>query len=261
MRSDAFETFSARLAEGVRAHPDMIGLVLLGSAADSAAHRRDEWSDHDFFAITRPGRGGVLRPDLSWLPERHRVVLTAREGEIGFAAVYDDGHVLEFALSDAAELAGAVAGDASVVVDDEGGTVAALITASQERAAAMDAFDPANDARLVLVKILVGVGRARRGETLVAGSLVRQWAVQHLVSAIRGRFPERSTSSRDEIDAARRFETDFPVEASRIASALAAPVETAAREVFAATRDILEPGWADFPADAADVVARRLGWS
>lgn len=261
MRSGAFEAFSARLAAGVRAHPDMAGLVLLGSAADSAAHRRDEWSDHDFFAITRSGRGRAVRPDLSWLPEDHRVVLAAREGEIGFAVVYDDGHVLEFAVSDAVELSGAVAGDATVVFDDGDGTVGSFVASAQERAAAADVFDPANDVRLVLVKLLVGVGRARRGEMLVAGSLVRQWAVQHLVRAIRGRFPERSTSSRDEIDPARRFETDFPAEASRIASALAAPVETAAREVFAATRDILEPGWADFPAHAADVVARRLGWS
>ncbi len=260
MHPDAFEAFSARLADGVRAHPDIIGLALLGSAADTGAHRRDEWSDHDFFAITRPGRGRVVRPDLSWLPDQDRLVLTAREGEIGFAAVYDDGHVLEFAFSDAAELTGALAGDATVVVDDAAATTHALIAASRERAAAADAFDPAEDARLVLVKLLVGVGRARRGEVLVAGELVRQWAVKHLVRAIRGRFSERSTSSRDEIDPIRRFEADFPREATRIAEALAAPVEESARAVFAATRDILEPGWPEFPSHAADAVARRLGW-
>ena len=53
-----------------------------------------------------------MRPDLWWLPDRERLVLTAREGEIGFVAVYDDGHVFEFAFSEVEELAGAVAGDA-----------------------------------------------------------------------------------------------------------------------------------------------------
>lgn len=254
-----FDAFSARLADGVRTHPDLVGLALLGSAADSAAHRRDEWSDHDFFAITRAGTGARVRPDLSWLPDQERLVLTAREGEIGFAAIYADGHVLEFAFSDIAELDGAVAGDALVVVDEEGAT-AALIEASRVRAQAADAFDPANDARLVLVKLLIGVGRARRGETLVAGSFVRQWAVQHLVRAIRGRFAERSTASRDAIDPVRRFESDFPEEAARIADAIAAPVEDAARSLFFTMREQLEPGWDQFPSRAADAVARRLGW-
>lgn len=223
--------------------------------------RRDEWSDHDFFAVIEPQRGAEIRPDLSWLPDRHRIVLTAREGEIGFVALYDDGHVMEFALSEADELAGAVAGEATVVVDDAAGTTAALIEAARRRASAADAFDPANDTRLVLVKLLIGVGRARRGEVLVAGSFVRQWAVQHLVRALRGRFAERSTAQRDAIDPLRRFELDFATESDLIADAVARPVEDAARRLFGLTRTWLEPGWAAFPTRAAEAVERRLGWS
>ncbi|MDE0546130.1 hypothetical protein [Microbacterium sp. C7(2022)] len=257
---ERFDALSAGLASGVRAHEGLIGLALLGSASDEAAHRRDEWSDHDFFALIAEGRGSGIRPDLSWLPDQDRLVLTAREGEIGFAAVYDDGHVFEFAFSEAGELSGALAGDATVVVDDSDATTAALIAESRARAEAADAFDPANDVRLVLVKLLIGVGRVRRGEVLNGGFFVRQWAVQLLVRAIRGRFAAASTSLRDTIDPVRRFEQDFPEWGAAIASALDQGVEQAARDVFALTREILEPGWDEFPTAAADAVAQRLGW-
>jgi hypothetical protein len=39
--------------------------VLLGSASDEAAARRDEWSDHDFFALIASGRGPEVRPNFS----------------------------------------------------------------------------------------------------------------------------------------------------------------------------------------------------
>lgn len=258
---DRFDELSAGLAAGVEGHEGLVGLVLLGSASDDAVSRRDEWSDHDFFAVIADGRGDEIRPDLSWLPDRDRIVLEAREGEIGFVAMYDDGHVMEFALSEARELSGALAGDATVLVDDGARTTARLIAAARGRAAAADGFDPANDARLVLVKLLIGVGRARRGEALVAGSFVRQWAVQHLVRALRGRFPERSTRHRDAIDPLRRFELDFPWESAQIADAVARPVEDAALALFTLTRSLLEPQWPEFPTCAADTVARRLHWA
>ena len=260
MSLERFAALSAGLADGVRSRDGLVGLVLLGSASDEASARRDEWSDHDFFAIIEPGRGAQIRPDLSWLPDQDRLVLTAREGEIGFVAVYDDGHVFEFAFSEIDELAGAVAGDASVVLDDADGSLAELIERARSRAAASDQFDAVNDTRLVLVKLLIGTGRVRRGEVLGGGEFVRQWAVKHLVRALRGRFADRSTTLRDTIDPTRRFERDFPEWGERIAAILSQPPEPAARELFAFTREVLEPGWSEFPSRAADAVAERLGW-
>ena len=256
---ERYEHLSRGLADGVRLWDGLSGLVLLGSASDEARHRRDEWSDHDFFAVVEAGRGPQIRPDLDWLPDQDRLVLTAREGEIGFVAVYDDGHVFEFAFADAEELAGAVVGDATVVVDDAAGTTAALIERGRVRAASADRFDPGNDARLVLVKLLIGVGRVRRGEVVNGGAFIRQWSVQHLVRVIRGRFPDSSTSLRDTIDPLRRFEQDFPGWAERIADAVARPPEAAARAIFEMLAE-LRKGWPEFPTRAADAVAGRLGW-
>ncbi|WP_404475165.1 hypothetical protein [Microbacterium aerolatum] len=259
IRSERYEARSRGLADGVRARDDLIGLVLLGSASDDARLRRDEWSDHDFFALTADGRGAEVRPDVSWLPDQERIVLTAREGEIGFVTVYDDGHVLEFAMADAAELGGALAAEATVVVDDAAGTTATLIENAQARANAADAFDPANDARLVLVKLLIGVGRVRRGERLNGGAFIRQWAVNHLIRTIRGRHDGESTSLRDVNDPVRRFERDFPEWGESIAAALARPEEEAAQALYALLLR-LEPGWVEFPTPAAQAVATRLGW-
>ncbi|GAA1961723.1 hypothetical protein [Microbacterium deminutum] len=256
-----FAALSAGLADGVLRRDGLIGLVLLGSASNAGAVRRDEWSDHDFFALIAAGRGSEVRPDLSWLPDQDRIVLTAREGEIGFVAVYDDGHVFEFAFSEAGELEGSLAGDATVVVDDEDETTAMLIAQARARAAGADRFDPENDTKLMFVKLLIGVGRARRGEILNAGQFIRSWAVLCLVRAIRGRFVDRSTTLRDTIDPLRRFEQDFPEWGVRIALALEGSVEDAARSLFDLSREILEPGWTAFPTRAAGAVAARLGWS
>lgn len=257
-RSAEFARRSAALADVARSHPGVAGLVLLGSSSDAAAARRDEWSDHDFFLIARPGSEGALRDVRAWLPDPERLVLVAREGAIGFAAVYDDGHVFEFAAATAEELGGALAtGDVGIPVDD--GTAAALVAGAQSRAAALPAADAVNEAQLVLVKLLIGVGRARRGETLIAGQFVHAWAVTHFARAVRERLPVEG-SVRDAIDPVRRFERDYPSLGAALSRVLGAPVEAAAKGLFDLLRSALEPGWDDFPTRAADVVAARLGW-
>jgi hypothetical protein len=250
-----FETRTAALERSAREHPGIAGLVLVGSASGLA--RRDEWSDHDFFMIAEPGREEEVRDVAGWLPEPDRVALIAREGAIGFAVVYDDGHVFEFAASTASELDGALVNEHRIAYDE--GPVATLVAESLARAAALPPFDAANDARLVLVKLLIGVGRARRGERVNAAGFLRGWAVNHLVRAVRARIPLESSVG-DSIDPTRRFERDYPDLGGRIADALDLPAEACARELFDILRGTLEPGWDDFPTRAADAVAARLGW-
>ena len=258
--SDDFERLSAALTAAVREHPALVGLALLGSGSHDAASRRDEWSDHDFFAIAGPGAAAVARRDLAWLPQQENLVLTAREGEIGFVAVYDDGHVLEFAVAEPAELAGALAEEATVTVDDGVGSVARLIAESQARAAGLPATDALNDTRLVLVKLLIGTGRLRRGETINGGQFIRQWAVKHLVLALRARTELVEGAEPAGIEPTRRLEVALPEIAADIEAAISQPAERASQSLFELTRRVLEPGWNEFPTAAADAIARRLGW-
>ncbi|WP_294181954.1 hypothetical protein [uncultured Schumannella sp.] len=233
-----FDEWTDALHAALRAREGAAGLVLLGSTV--AAHRRDEWSDHDFFALAAPGRGAELRAVEEWLPFPERCVLVAREGEIGFAAVYDDGHVAEFAAATADELAGAlVTGDSAIAFDD--GPAAGLVAAARARVEAVT-IDPVNEARLVLVKLLIGVGRARRGERLAAGHFVRSWALECFVRVVRARIPV-ADSVRDAIDPVRRFERDYPELAAQLDEVLAAPVEEAGRGLFELFRETLDvPG-------------------
>jgi len=258
-----FDARSEQLRAAVDGHPRLTGLVLLGSAAEEARPRRDEWSDHDFFAIIADGSGALLRPDLSWLPGQASLAATAREGEIGFVALYDDGHVFEFALAELGELDSAVAEEATVVSDADG-RLTALVDAARTRAQTRGRHDAAGEATLVFVKLLIGVGRAHRGEVLAAGEFVRTWAVQCLVRAVRARAAEAAGVAAGDaappIDPVRRFERDHPVVAGRIAHALERPVADAARELYDIARQTLEPGWEQFPTRAADAVALRLGW-
>lgn len=258
--ADGYDRLTEQLTQAVIARDGIAGLVLLGSASSAGRHRRDEWSDHDFFAVAEAGRGGEARQSVDWLPDPHRLVLLIRETDIGFVALYDDGHVLEFALAEPSELAGILAGDATVAVDDADATTSRLIAGGHDQALAADRFDPERDTGLVLVKLLIGVGRVRRGEVLNGGQFIRIWAVNHLLRAIRGRFSENTTGSRDIIDPTRRFERDYPAWADRIVLALDQRPELAAHRLFTLTREILEPGWDAFPARAADAVAHRLGW-
>lgn len=258
--SAGFQRLTDALASAVSDHTALSGLVFLGSSSDDAAARRDEWSDHDFFALAAPGAGAATRHDLEWLPDRERLVLTAREGEIGFVAVYDDGHVLEFAVAEPGELAGALAEEATVTVDDDEGSTARLIAQAQARAASLPAGDALNDTRLVLVKLLIGTGRLRRGETINGGQFIRQWAVKHLVLALRARARQVSGAGGAGVEPTRRFDAEFAEIAASIEAAIAQPAERAAKSLFELTRRELEPGWDEFPAEAADAVARRLGW-
>lgn len=257
--SARFDRRSEQLRTAALSHPELTGLVLLGSAAEAGRHRRDEWSDHDFFALAAPGRGAHARRDLSWLPGRAELAATAREGEIGFVAVYDDGHVFEFALAEAGELSSALVEEATVVLDADG-SLAELVADATARAASASPADAVNETTLVFVKLLIGVGRARRGEVLTAGQFVRTWAVQCLVRALRSRAVAGDPSPAA-VDPMRRFESDHPQWAAQIADAVAQPVEDAARALYDLVRAGLEPGWAQFPSRAADAVAGRLGWS
>lgn len=256
-RPEEFDRRSAALADAARTH-GFAGLVLLGSASPAAAHRRDEWSDHDFFMLAAPGDEERVRDVAAWLPDPERLVLVAREGDIGFAAVYDDGHVFEFAAATPDELGGALATEDVGILVDSGG-VAELMAGAQARVESAPAPDAANEARLVLVKLLIGVGRARRGESLVAGQFVHAWAVNSFARAVRARIPVDG-SVRDAIDPVRRFERDYPELGAALREALGRPVEEAARGLFVLLRSTLEPGWGEFPSRAADVVAARLGW-
>jgi len=252
---DSFMRFSDRLRQNLAARADVLGLVFMGSAA--ARERVDEWSDHDFAVVTVDGAEERLRDDLSWLPDRDEAALAVREEHDGLKVVYDDGHVLEFGVTSVAGLSSWYANAYEVVLDRGG--VAEAFARVAARPKPSQSARPNRELGLFVALLIIGVGRFRRGEVLVASQLVRTYAVGHLVTAWRLLRPSADRDRLDDLDPFRRFEQVYSAAGHAIANALDHDVESAARTLL----DLAEAEFGehvDFPRRAATAVRRRLGW-
>lgn len=250
----AFEDFLERLADVARRADDVVGLAAFGSSADRA--RVDEWSDHDFAWVTRPGAEERYRRDLSWLPDADRVVLQVVEAHGGVKVVDEGGHVLEFGIATPETLRG-WAGNRIEVLVDKGGVAEAV--AELLDGASTGRGDAARDIRLFCTQILIGVGRARRGELLSGSHLVRDDAVGRLLAALGARLPG-DASRLDTLDPFRRVEFVHPHIAARVEAAIRLPLDDGARELVDLAEELLAPGWDAFPHAGVAAIRRRLGW-
>jgi hypothetical protein len=237
----------SRLVERCRQTHGVTSLVFFGSATDGGSTRRDEWSDLDFNLFAAPHRVDEIRREWPFLPSPDRIVLRAREHGDGGVVLYDDGVVYEFGAGSPWEIRDP---HRQVVLD--GGDLRIGHPPS--------APDAANEVSLFLAKLYLGVGRARRGEVVSAGALVRTHAVTCLCHAIRARLAPQRAVEASAFDPLRRFEDAYPQLGDLLSAALASPVEAAGRQLFELARTRLEPGWPEFPSRAADLVAARFGW-
>jgi hypothetical protein len=230
MTPDAHAAFTAQLLARLSGEADVVGLVMLGSSS-GVGGPPDALSDHDFFVVTRAGAQDRLRADRSWLPGAADLVLHFRETAHGVKALYASGHLAEFAVFDLDELAVARVNRYRVVLDRA--DVAARIEAV--RAATRTATSAPPDLQWhvgqLLTALVVGAGRAARGERLSGHQLVRVAALGHLVVLLRARHSDDPL--RDDLDPARRFERAMPALGDELDAALRLAVPAAARALLA----------------------------
>lgn len=253
MQPDQFAEYLERLADVARGERDVVGLVAFGSTADRA--RVDEWSDHDFAWLTRPGADDRFRYDLAWLPDAERIALSVVEGHGGVKVVYDDGHVLEFGIASLDGYAQWVANRAEVIVD-KGGVAEATAAILAKPAPAGD--DAERAIRLFVTQLLIGAGRARRGEVVNGGRLVRTEAVAHLVVAILGRLSSAAGFTANELDPTRRLEHGHPELAAAIEAATRLAPDAAALALLDIAENALSSGWPGFPSAGVAAARHRL---
>jgi hypothetical protein len=158
--------------------------------AERGGRRPDQFSDHDFFVIAADAE--ALRGTTAWLPEPERIALWFRETAHGCKAVYDDGHLVEYAVFTPDELQLARVNDYRVLLDRE---------RIEERMAAITARvdAPPDQAWLdgmFLSHVLVASQRARRGE-LASARWMLAHAMRFLVQLLGG--------GPDNLDPLRRF--------------------------------------------------------
>jgi hypothetical protein len=252
VQPDQYRAFTRELTERLREDGRAIGLVAVGSMADRD-YAPDEWSDHDFFVITRPEGQEALRNDLSWLPHPQRIALWFRETEHGLNVIYDDGHLLEFAVFDLEEIALAGVNRYRVLFDRGGVEDRVEEVAADPRPHREDLFLFGK----VLSASLVAYGRGRRGETLSAAFLLT-WATTYLNRLLIQTLPSPHASLLDGFDSLRRFERAYPLLGSELAAIVRLdPVEGGPALVDVLERE-LRPLRPDLPWPAVAAVRTRF---
>ena len=250
------DPFIRRLIEAAEADPDVVGLVLAGSSAETG--RRDEWSDHDFLVITQDGTPERYRTDLAWLPDPDEIAFSFRETPHGLKALYRSGLMAEFAVFDRVEFAGCALNHYDVAVDKGG--IAEAAAQVMERSMVPRPVDRRAEFRNVLSIIYIATGRARRGERLSANVYVRAYATEHLLRLVRDLLPAADRPELDSLDVWRRFEEVDPDLGADLDLALARPVEEAARTLLDLVDRELAVRWPDYPADETRLIRTLLGW-
>jgi len=215
-----YQRFTETLTNQLSQYGDVLALVALGSMA-ARDRLPDRFSDHDFFVIVRPGTQSWYRENRQWLPEHERIAFMYQETAHGMKVLYDDRHLLEFAVFDADELRLARINRYRALFDR------ANITATLEQIAAREAASPLIDipyqSAQFLTHLLVGLWRYQRGERLSAFRFLREFALQELVQLSRAlATPDRPDLS-DNLDPTRRFERVYPAIGEVLATALEQP--------------------------------------
>jgi hypothetical protein len=242
------------LTELARTDDRVVGLVAVGSMADRD-YAPDEWSDHDFFLISKGGEQEALRQDLRWLPAHEQITLAFRETDHGLKVIYDDGHMLEFAVFDLDEIKLAGINRYRVLLD-RGGVEAACIDV-------LDHPQPQRDDEhlfgMVVSAALVAIGRGRRGEVLSAAFLVT-WGLTYLTRLLARTLPAANASILDGFDSLRRFELAYPALGEELAGVVRlAPPEGGLRLLEVLDRELrsLRPDLAWGALDAVVARAQR----
>ena len=248
-----YAAFAADLTARLAADPGVVGLVALGSMSGEGP-APDAFSDHDFFVITAPGEQEGFRTGLAWLPRGESAVLVHRETGHGLKVVLPDGHLLEFAVFDLAELRVARANRYRVLLD-RGGVAEGMAEVASKP---VDAHEDRWLSGQLLGNLLVGGGRAARGELLSARLFVAGHAAGHLLRLLARHVPAEADVPLDDLDPFRRFERARPRLGAELNAALSRPpLEAALALLDLAGRELgpRVPGW---PAAAADAVRERL---
>jgi len=255
MEAEDYDRFTDELLASLSARPEVLGLVALGSMA-ARDYRPDRWSDHDFYVVVPAEDAERFRTDLGWLPRRDQVVLALRETAHGLKVLYDDAHLLEFAVFSPDELAASTAGRSRVLLD-RGGVTESVERISTRVRPTDGAVDVRFEVAMFATNVLVGMGRWHRGERLSGRAHVEAWALGHLLRAL-STLPSERAGVLDGLDARRRFEVAHPELGAELDGALSQPLPETSRRLLSLAGRVLGPELPDDVRRALRVVTEAL---
>lgn len=250
----AYTAYTSALLRNLEADPRVLGLIAVGSMA-ARETRPDAWSDHDFLVVVSPGAQEAMRNDLAWLPDHARVVYRFRETAHGVKALYEHGHLIEFAVFDPDELYLGRFNRYRVLLDRADlARRMEEIAGTTRKACRAEAPDDAYLVGQLLTHVLVAHGRWIRGERLSARAFLGQ-AVTHLVRLASRHVPADAPELADNLDPLRRFELVHGALGAALNEVLDRPLPAAAAGLLELARREL-PG--RIPEAALDAVRRRM---
>jgi lincosamide nucleotidyltransferase len=258
MNAHDYQTFTDTLQRTLERDPRVIGLMVAGSMA-SLSHRPDEWSDHDFWLIVEPDAQAWFHSHNEWLPDSDQIVLWFRESHGGFKAVYRNGHLLEFAVSDREMLRQAKVNDYRLLIDRDD-LAADLARLHAETTAEFEQI-AGDDLCLLgqfLTNLLVGVGRYRRGEQLSARLFIAGWSLYALLRLLPKHIPTEHPEALDNLDPLRRVEVAYPEIGTEINRLVRLDPDKAAIGLLDLANHLLRDRLADFPVEAVAVIRSRI---
>ena len=216
--------FKKELRDKSKVDERILGLIWAGSAAET--ERFDIYSDFDFYLVTQDEDAEPMRQNLEWLPRLEEVAYWARETAHGLKVVYKDGTILEFAIFTLDELSNSVVNHFFVELDKADVDVRTQAIKVKGEPKSHETVE--DHLAIIYTLLMIAIGRARRGELLIAGQFIRSYAALHLIKAVKKTFDSADLSKRDVLDPWRRFEWEYPEIALKLNTALAKDVEASA---------------------------------
>jgi hypothetical protein len=168
--------------------------------------------------------------------------------------VYQNGDVLEFAVFEDSELELSSVNDYSVALDLQ--DIAERIAKIAKRSIPKPS-DRSQEFELFLSLILIGVGRARRGEILAAEQHIKTYALSFALKLIRSANPTNQNA--DSLNDFRRFERDYPQLAGELHEIVLLPTEAASKALCQLV--MRELNATEVEVGQYGAIAKRLGWA
>ena len=237
MDSDNYDGYTAHLTNGLTRDADVLGLILLGTTADPAW--RDEWSDHDFWIITRSETQRRYLDNASWLPRAEDILTSARHGTSYRTVLYRNRHKAEYAVFDHEEAKSGMIERFDVAIDRQDITSLARSIQEESRKRRSTQLESADALENFCLLMWSAWERTARGEMLSARHYLGAGIDSLLSLLVAHAGSEVSTA--DFLDPRRRLERTHPEWATEIERCCQLPMPQAAIAFLDLGRRLLEP--------------------
>jgi lincosamide nucleotidyltransferase len=204
------------IADSLRSSGSARALLALGSVGTELG-RLDNYSDLDFFVITKRGMKQHLIGDLSWLSSIAPLSYHFQNTKDGHKVLFGDGIYCEFAVFEEEEMKSAVFSAGRIVWKEDDFDETLCVPSKPSAPFVPENLDWAVGEALTC--IYVGLCRYARGEKLSGTRFIQSYAVDMIVSC-SSYFVQEQPDFKDEFQHERRYEKRYPSLAKFLPSVL-----------------------------------------